>query len=120
MAEDDKKPDEARRDVLFVGPRSDDGDGYKVVRRRDDAIELGELRAAKEGKPIHGDVVRLSPRPEHERLFDVEVVHGRPASAHAKTHAGPAQVATDAYRTNWEAIFTPGEPASHKGPGELN
>ena len=120
MADDDKKPDDARRDVLFVGPRSDDGDGFKVVRRREDAIELGELRTAKEGKPIHGDVVRLSQRPEHERLFDVEVVHARPPGPAARTHAGPAQVATDAYRTNWEAIFTPSEPAPRKGPGELN
>jgi hypothetical protein len=37
-------------------------------------------------------------------LYNVEVLVKNPAQAEASRH-GPAQVATDKYRTNWENIF---------------
>ena len=55
---------------------------------------------------MHGDVVRLSQRPEHERLYNVEVLV-KSSSAPEAPRSGPAQVATDRYRANWEAIFGP-------------
>ena len=61
---------------------------------------------------VHGDVVRLSQRSEHERLYNVEVLV-KSASAPEAPRSGPAQVATDAYRANWEAIFG----ARSKGEG---
>ncbi|EYF07506.1 hypothetical protein [Chondromyces apiculatus] len=107
---------DARGDLLFVHSPSDDGQGLRVIRKRENRIEFGELRALEEGRPLHGEVVQLHQREEHERLFDVEVMldaaHTAPA-AHARS--GPAQVATDAYRSNWDAIFGP--PAAKPSPG---
>jgi hypothetical protein len=93
-----------KQDVVFVHSPLEEGDGFRVIRRRDDAIELGELRSVQEGRPIHGEMVRLCPRKEHERLFDVEVLVPKPEPA-ASQRSGPAQVATHAYRQNWESIF---------------
>ena len=94
-----------KQDMVFVHSPSEHGDGYRVIRKRDDAIELGEIRSVQEGKPIHGELVKLTPRNEHERLFNVEVVVPKEAAQEAPTKAGPAQVASDAYRRNWDAIF---------------
>lgn len=100
-------PAPPKEDVVFVHGPAEGGEGYRVIRKRDDAIELGEIRAVQEGRPLHGDLVKLKPRKEHERLFDVETLVSREEVSAPKQmgHAGPAQVATDAYRENWEAIF---------------
>jgi hypothetical protein len=100
-------PPRPKDDVLFVHSPAAEGDGYRVIRKREDAIEVGEIRAVQEGRPIHGDLVKLKPRQEHDRLFDVEVLmsreeaQGKPALG----HAGPAQVATASYRANWDSVF---------------
>jgi hypothetical protein len=110
------RPKEAKEDVVFVHGPAEHGDGLRVIRKRDEAIEVGEIRSVQEGRPLQGDLVKLKQRREHERLFDVEVVVSRdelPASGSrseskpALGHAGPARVSTDAYRTNWDAIFGP-------------
>jgi hypothetical protein len=95
------EPPRPKEDVLFVHSPVEGGEGYRVIRKREDTIEIGEMRAVQEGKPLQGELVKLTPRQEHERLFDVEVMVSRQELG----HAGPAQVATDAYRANWEAIF---------------
>src|SRR6185503_9594165 len=89
---------------VFVHSPLEKGEGYRVIRKRDDSLEVGELRSVQEGRPIQGEMIRLTPREEHERLFDVEVVLPRPEHPDA-SRSGPAQVATTAYRRNWEAIF---------------
>ena len=101
MSDDEQK----KTDVLFVGPPSDDGDGFKVLRRREESLEVGELRSVKEGKPIHGDLVKLTPREGQDRVFDVDVIVPKPATEGDANKKGPAQVATSAYRENWELIF---------------
>ena len=73
---------------------------------------LGEIRALEEGRPVHGEVVKLSPRQEHAQLFDVDVLVPAVDRADA-SRSGPPQVATDAYRRNWDAIFGP-PPESSK------
>ena len=112
MSESD---DEAspKEDIVFVHSPLEEGEGFRVIRKREDTLELGELRSVQEGRPIHGEMVRLSPRKEHDRLFDVEVVVPRQEPA-AALRSGPAQVATSAYRRNWEAIFGPHDP--HEEP----
>lgn len=110
-AEDGQPPKPPpKEDVVFVHSASEAGDAYRVIRKREDAIEIGEIRNIEEGRPIHGEVVKLKPRKDQERLFDVEVLvpreQVRPA---ALGHPGPAQVASSAYRRNWEAIFGPPE-----------
>jgi hypothetical protein len=97
-------------DVLFVHSPSEAGDGFNVVRMREDSVEVGQIRGVPEGKPIHGEVVKLTPRSEHKQLFDVNVVVPGPAPGpkalpEAQGRSGPPQVATEAYRENWTAIF---------------
>ena len=77
------------------------GDAYSVVRRRGDTVELGALQKLEEGKPIHGEIVKLNRRAEHPLFFDVDVL----ADTSPAARSGPAQVATQAYRENWDAVF---------------
>ena len=92
------------KDVVMLHSPHDDGQGYNVLRVRDGSLEMGAIRNIREGAPIHGDIVSLSQRKEHDRLYNVEVLVKNPAQAEGSRH-GPAQVATDKYRTNWENIF---------------
>lgn len=96
-----KDPKKAEnRDMVLVYGQSQDGTEYGVLRQRGDSIEAGKMRPLDEGKPIHGEVVRLRPRSESPALFDVEVQHD------ARTTIGrPAKVATDRYRKGWDSIW---------------
>ncbi|MGK4005811.1 hypothetical protein WMF31_24510 [Sorangium sp. So ce1036] len=100
----DKSVPAASQDVVFIHGPVEQGEGFRVIRSREDRIEIGELRPTEHGRPLTGDLVKLTQRPEHGRLFDVEVLVPAPHAAEAR-RAGPAQVATDTYRSNWEAIF---------------
>lgn len=93
-------------DVALVYGVSDDGNGLDIIRKREGRIEAGTVRPLEQGKPIHGEVVRLKPRKNSPLVCDVEV--DVPAPSHAATRStsqGPAQVATDRYRKNWDAIY---------------
>ncbi|HEY3592734.1 MAG TPA: hypothetical protein VGL13_02630, partial [Polyangiaceae bacterium] len=96
----------------------EDGAGARILRARNGAIEAGELRPAKEGQTINrGELVRLSPRPDSPCFCNVEVLYKAPSveapsspstAAEAATEpamSGPAQVATERYRDNWDRIF---------------
>ena len=104
-----EKSDEApkRSDVVFVHSPTESGDGLRVLRAREDRIEVGELRPLAEGRAIHGEVVRLSPREGEPRLFDAQTLVEAPEARGADKgdRQGPPQFATDAYRRGWEAIF---------------
>ena len=94
-------------DLVFVYGKSDDGESYDVLRRRGEGIEAGQVRPLDEGKPIHGEVVRLKPREDSPALFDVEVHHdGRVSTGR------PAKVASDRYRRGWESIWAE-KPSKH-------
>ncbi len=98
MDESSKDP----RDRLYVHSQSEHG-GYRVVRSRDDRVEVGELRSVREGQPIVGELVKLTPTEEHDAVFDVEVLMEAPQP---KTeHAGPVRVSSAAYRTGWDRVF---------------
>jgi hypothetical protein len=112
-------------DVVLLHSPTESGDGVRVIRKRDETIELGELRPMREGQPIHGDVVRLKQREEHALLFDCEVMVPRPTPKEAAppepqkaaphlAHKGPARVTSDAYRGGWEAIFGNKAPGSNE------
>lgn len=98
-------------DVLLVRGVSEDGQGLAVLRQREDRLEHGVVHALENGKPIHGEVVRLKPRPECPLVCDVEVAVPRPQAqagpgeASAGARKGPAQVASARYRENWDAIW---------------
>ena len=107
---------EAPRDLVFVQGQTEQG--LAIVRLKTDApgsptLEVAELRPIREGQPIHGEVLKLLPRPEDPRLFEAEVVvpsHSTAAAASATPtpalpHKGPARVTTEAFRANWDGIF---------------
>lgn len=95
-----KPPDS---DVVLICGRSEDGRSYDVLRQRGKQIEAGRMGPLDEGKPIHGEIVRLKPRGESPALFDVEVQHdARPAR---QSSGRPAKVATEEYRKGWESIW---------------
>jgi hypothetical protein len=103
-------------DVAIVCGVSDDGQGVDIIRRRGERVEAGTVRRLEQGKPIHGEVVRLRPREQFPMICDVEVempAPGQPSEA-AVTTGRPAQVATETYRKNWDAIYGRG-----KKPGSL-
>ena len=106
-SESSKKPESKRggSDVVLVYGQSEDGKGYGVLRQRGSEVQVGTMRRLGQGKPIHGEVIRLKPREDSPVLFDVEVQHdARPPSGR------PAKVATDQYRKGWESIWSKKRP----------
>lgn len=102
MSADEQTP---KPDVLFVHSPVEKGDGFRVIRANTEGVQVGEIRSVKEGEPIKGDLVKLKPRKEHKRLFDVETMMAQSETQPALPLGRPAQVATDDYRRNWDAIF---------------
>lgn len=99
-------------DVLLVHSPTDDGRGWRVLRKREERLELGAIRPVEEGRPIQGELVSLKPR-DGTPLFDVEVQYAPPRSS-----AGPARVSSDAYRSGWDAIFGDANEAEASSPRE--
>ena len=106
-------------DVVILGPPTADGAGIHVLRAREEKVEVGELRALEEGRPIVGEIVTLAPRKDNPRVCDVKDSYRAPSSAAATTalalaHKGPAKISTEAYRDGWDEIFgkkPPGRPS---------
>jgi len=107
-----KKP----KDLVLVHGPTADGTGVNVLRARKERLELGTMRPLQEGRPIHGEVVKLTPRPEFPLLFEAQtevVTEGTSETPSAneaspkaqRTTDGPAQVASESYRRNWDAIW---------------
>jgi hypothetical protein len=101
-------------DIALVCGLTEDGQGVEIIRKRGDRLESGTVRRLEAGKPIHGEIVRLRPRPQAPMVCDVEVelsVGERSAGQRTDVEAspgvssGPAQVATDSYRKNWDAVY---------------
>lgn len=84
-----------------------------VLRRRGSKVEAGVVRPLQEGRPIHGDVVRLTSRPEFPPLCDVETLVKHPDPP-VRRRAGPPMVSTDAYRRGWEQVFGARAPADEE------
>lgn len=99
-------------DVAIVCGLSNDGQGLDIIRKRGERLEAGTVRRLEQGKPIHGEVVRLRPREQFPMVCDVEVELPGPPSQKAAALSGPAQVATDSYRKNWDAIYGSRKPST--------
>ena len=105
----------AASDVALIHGVTPDGEGFEILRARGDRLELGAIRPLREGAPITGEVVTLRPRPSFPALCDVESHFKReeapsdrqePPPSAVVRRTGPAQVATDEYRRNWDAIWS--------------
>ncbi len=108
------------KDLLYVYRQCESSQGYQVIRQRSDRLEVGEIHEAQQGKPIAGELVKLSPNPAHERLYDVETLVDAAPQPSRSTGAGPAQVANKPYRDNWEHIFGAKKRRKTKRKSELN
>jgi hypothetical protein len=99
------------KDLVLVRGRTEDGKGLEVLRSKADQVEAGIMKPLEEGKPLDGEVVKLTPRPECPLLFDAETqfstneVTRQHPELPARTTGGPPQVASDEYRRNWDAIY---------------
>ena len=102
-------------DVVLVHGITSDGAGLKVLRHRDGNLEAGAVRAVQQGRPIYGELVRLTPRQSCPLVCDVtvELAATAPppdddvaADGGARGRKGPAQIASDRYRANWDAIWS--------------
>ena len=104
-----QKHDEPKgTDLALIHGKTADGAGLRIIRKREDRIELGAVRPLQQGTPIQGEVVTLTPRPEFPLLCDVKVELEAPRAADdvaERGRSGPAQVATDRYRENWDRIW---------------
>jgi hypothetical protein len=102
------------RDVAMIVDRTEDNEGFQILRRRDEhaPVELGTMRPLREGKPIDGEVVSLRQRRDLPFLYDVKTE--LPDESRRATSEGPAQVATDEYRKGWDAIWGRRSAASAK------
>jgi hypothetical protein len=97
----------ADEDVAILCGPTEDQQGQRLIRLRQGELQAGEVRPARQGMPLFGrELLRLKPRENTPRICDVDVVH--PAEAPLQDRVGPAQVATDRYRDNWERIFGSG------------
>jgi hypothetical protein len=117
----------AADDVVLIHGVTDDGKGYRVLRKQGEQVSLGAVTPLEDGKPIHGEVVRLERRQGAPLLYDVRPFDApapdgaepkgpagpaEPASAEAAEAAppgadrsGPARVASHAYRAGWDGIW---------------
>jgi hypothetical protein len=100
-------------DVAFVVGKEEDGLHILRQRTQDAPLEAGIVKPLAEGRPISGEVISLNRRNDVPYLFDVKTeldVSPPKGSAEAEseeqpTGHGPAQVATEAYRKGWDAIW---------------
>jgi hypothetical protein len=96
-------------DVALVLAASEDASSLAILRKRGEDVQPAILRKAEEGKPLLGELVRLSPREAPEdadedagpALFDVETLYRPPTPE----PSGPAQVASSRYRAGWDRVF---------------
>jgi hypothetical protein len=92
------------QDVALLYAPTADEKGARFVRARNGQLQAGEVRPLAEGQSLSGqELVRMHPRSEMPNLCDVEVIH--PAEKPMRDTQGPAQVASERYRTNWENTF---------------
>jgi hypothetical protein len=100
----------AMRDFAILGGPTEDGQGTHLLRVREGAVSVGEIRPVREGEPVtHRELVRLHPVDSERRVCRVETLHAPPQEASpAPTDtqlSRPARVSNERYRKNWDAIF---------------
>ena len=110
MASKQRSPDPVRGplgDVAIVCGK--DEQGLHILRRRseDAPVEAAVLQPLAEGRPITGEVISMRPRKDFPFLFDAKTEIESPVPAAERATNGPAQVASNSYRSGWDAIWGP-------------
>ena len=59
-----------------------------------------------DGRPITGEVISMRRRKDLPFLFDAKTEVEAPVAT-SRTTTGPAQVASNSYRSGWDAIWGP-------------
>lgn len=91
------------QDIAILHGPTEDGEGARVLRLKGGELYAGEVRPVREGQPVNdAELVRLRPLDEHTPVCEVEVLH---APETREKGSGPARVATDSYRRNWNTVF---------------
>ena len=110
VASKQRTPGRLRRplgDVAIVCGK--DEQGLYILRRRseDGPVEAALVQPLTEGRPITGEVMSMRPRKDFPFLLDVKTELAAPTAAPARPTSGPAQVASNSYRSGWDAIWGP-------------
>ena len=93
---DDEKKGCDGSDIALLGPPAEDG-GIHVLRHRPDhSIETGVLKPLRDGHPLYGEIVQMTPR-EDGLGYDVVPIE--------IPGQGPAMVNNKAYRDGWDTVF---------------
>lgn len=75
-----------------------------IVRgTKETPTEMQLLNKVQEGRPIHGDLVHL--RQREDAFYNISQTQ-IPRLSGVRSSSGPAQVASTAYRANYEQIFS--------------
>jgi hypothetical protein len=114
-------PDDERKPpadwAVVTGP-TPDAKGARIVRFRGDEVQAGEVRPAADGAPLTAgqELVRMKPiGASGVPAFEVESIYRQPAVEPAP-RKGPAQVANDTYRSNWDRVFAAPKPQPEGPP----
>jgi hypothetical protein len=116
----EKKTKSKSEDVMLLHSPTEDGEGLRAIRSHEGQLDFAEIRPAVEGQDIsQTELVKLNPRAEMPLLCDVDVLYSPEDSGAGKetknrSNNGPAVVATDLYRKNWDRIFKSRRPKSAK------
>lgn len=102
----DKKP---IGQVVLLEPPKEGGSRALVVQNGE--VQEGTIGSMKEGQPLNGrEVIQLAPHPQSPVVYNLmERVSFTPDTEDTPDSSedgrGPAQVASPAYRANYDAIF---------------
>lgn len=118
----DDVPEKGPRDRALILGELAEQKGLAILRQRDEnaPVEAGVVRKVREGEPIVGELVSLTPAAESSRdlpLCDVKVhVDTRALTGDARpaAHKGPPRVASESYRSGWDALFGSDEPVDER------
>ncbi len=92
------------KDRIRIGPKLEDGRRLATRIHADGSTSNGIIAPAEDGKPIHGELLRVNDEC-HEGWHDVDTVYDA-----SPTLNGPAQVATPRYREGYDRIFGTKQP----------
>jgi hypothetical protein len=115
-----KKEAQQNHDLMILHSATPDGEAIHALRSRPGRLDLAELRPLKNGQDVsHFEVVNLKPHKDMPNLCDVDVLYSPKKVESEQTvshHAGPPAVATEAYRKNWNRVFSTSVRKKPKNP----